>query len=264
MLLLERYHAMEEGLLRSTLLRPLKISSQESIEHLSSDLFATVEYDMATINSAAIGRERWCEVMLLLSNSKSCEAKSDKNSDTLNVIISSSKTADYSGATPTEFKLQVHSATEDYLDVALVAHEGPLGTKNISLRLQVIPLTGKRSFVHLHYAYDTQWLGRMAMQTYLQTTGRGKVGFTSIGGANVSATFIEGARGVIERNTMRYFLGFDCALAFNIQPTPQRFSSMAHCWYEQVEKYPLQLHEMQRADYLHMKAKEYRRQPKNP
>jgi hypothetical protein len=144
MLLLERYHAMEEGLLRSTLLRPLKISSQESIEHLSSDLFATVEYDMATINSAAIGPERWCEVMLLLSNSKSCEAKSDKNSDTLNVIISSSKTADYSGATPTEFKLQVHSATEDYLDVALVAHEGPLGTKNISLRLQVIPLTGLR------------------------------------------------------------------------------------------------------------------------
>jgi hypothetical protein len=255
---------MEESLLQSTLLRPLKISSQETIEHLSSDLFAVVEYDMATVNSAAISSERWCEVMLLLSNSKACEAKSDKVNDTLNVIISSSKTADSSGATPTEFKLRVQSATQDYLDAALVANTGPMGTSNISLRLQAIPLTGSRSFVHLHYAYDTQWLGRMAMQTYLQTMGRGKVGFTSVNGENVRAKYIDGARGVIERNTMRYFLGFDCALAFNIQPTSQRFSSMAKCWYEQVEKYPVQLHEMQRNEYLHMKADEYRHQEKNP
>ena len=255
---------MEESLLHSTLPRPLKISSQETIEHLSSDLFATVEYDMATVNSAAISSERWCEVMLLLSNSKACEAKSDKDNDRLKVIIGSSKTSETSGATPTEFKLRVQSATPDYLDAALVAKAGPMGTSNISLRLQAIPLTGTRSFVHLHYAYDTQWLGRMAMQMYLQAMGRGKVGFTSISGTNASATYIDGARGVIERNTMRYFLGFDCALAFNIQPTPQRFSSMAQCWYEQVDKYPMQLHEMQRTDYLQMKADEYRRQRNIP
>jgi hypothetical protein len=262
--LLERYLGMEESLLRSTLLRPLQISSQETMEHLSSDLFATVEYDIATINSAAVNTERWCEVMLLLSNSQACEAKTDGDNDTLNVIISSSKKADSSGATPTEFKLRVKNATKDYLDAALVANAGPMGTRNISLRLQAIPLTGTRSFVHLHYAYDTQWLGRMAMQTYLQTAGRGKVGFTPLVGTNVSPTFINGVRGVIERNTMRYFLGFDCALAFNMQPTPQRFSSMAQCWYEQVENYPLQLHEMQRTEYQDMKAKEYRHQRKNP
>ena len=250
--------------MRSTLLRPLNISSQESKEHLNSDLFATVEYDMATINIAAISPERWCEVMLLLSNSQACEANSSKDNDTLNVFISSSKTADSSGATPTEFKLRVQSATKDYIEAALVASAGPMGIRNISLRLQAIPLTTTRSFVHFQYSYDTQWLGSMAMQTYLQTAGQGKVGFTSVSGANVSATFIDGVRGVIERNTMRYFLGFDCALAFNTQANPQRFNSMAHCWYEQVEKYPVQLHEMHRTEYLNMKAEEYRRQRKNP
>jgi hypothetical protein len=32
---------------------------------------------------------------------------------------------------------------------------------------------------------------------------------------------------------------------------------MADCWYGQVEKYPLQLHEMQRSEYLPMKAAQY-------
>ena len=258
------YRSIKENLLQSNLLRPLQITSQESAAHLSGDLFATVEYDMTLINVAASSTERWCEVMLLLSNSHGCHVTPSNNNDILEVSISSSKTADMTGATPTTFQLQVRSTTADYLDAALVAIEGPMGTRNISLRLQAIPLTATRSFVHLHYAYDTQWLGRMAMQAYLQTAGRGKVGFTPTADVSSSSPYISGARGVIERNTMRYFLGFDCALAFNAQKSLQRFSSMAQCWYGQVEQYPVQLHEMQRTEYLNMKAAQYQREQKNP
>jgi hypothetical protein len=260
----ESYRNIKENLLQSSLSRPLQITSQESAAHLSGDLFATVEYDMAPINVAASSTERWCEVMLLLSNSHGCQATGGANSDILQVSISSSKTADMTGATPTAFQLQVRSATADYLDAALVATEGPMGTRNISLRLQAIPLTATRSFVHLHYAYDTQWLGRMAMQAYLQTAGRGKVGFTPTADVSGSSAYISGARAVIERNTMRYFLGFDCALAFNAQKAPQRFASMAQCWYGQVEQYPVQLHEMQRTEYLNMKSAQYQREQKTP
>jgi hypothetical protein len=256
----ESYRNIKENLPKSTLLRPLQITSQESAAHLSGDLFATVEYDMAPIIVAASSAERWCEVMLLLSNSHGCQAAGGNNNDILEVSISSSKTADIAGATPTAFQLQGRSTTAEYLDAALVAVDGPMGTRNISLRLQAIPLTATRSFVHLHYAYDTQWLGRMAMQAYLQTTGRGKVGFTPTADVSSSSAYISGVRGVIERNTMRYFLGFNCALAFNAQNPPQRFSSMAQCWYEQVERYPVQLHEMQRKEYLDMKSAEYRLQ----
>jgi hypothetical protein len=35
------------------------------------------------------------------------------------------------------------------------------------------------------------------------------------------------------------FLRLECALAFNAQKAPQRFNSMAQCWCEQVEKYPV-------------------------
>jgi hypothetical protein len=256
----ESYRNIKENLLQSSLLRPLQITSQESAAHLSGDLFATVEYDMADLNTAVGSSERWCEVMLLLSNSHGCHATGGKKNDILQVAISSSKTADMTGATPTAFELQVRSTTADYLDAALVATEGPMGTRNISLRLQAIPLTATRSFVHLHYAYDTQWLGQVAMQAYLQTAGRGKVGFTRVSGTNGNTNYIDGARGVIERNTMRYFLGLECALTFDAQKAPQRFNSMAQCWYEQVEQYPVQLHEMQRTEYLDMKSAEYRLQ----
>ena len=257
---MERYYDIEETLLRSPMLRPLEISSQETAEHLSGEIFATVKFDMNTINSATNGSERWCEVMLLLSNCQSCIASTGNENDTLHIVINSSKTIESSRATATEFKLRVQSATNNYLDIALIGSAGPAGTRNINLRIQAIPLSDTNSFVHLQYSYDTQWLGRLAMQTYLQTSGRGKLGFTSENNENFRATYIGGARGVIERNTMRYFLGFECALLSNTQQVPERFSSMAKCWYEQVEKYPTQLHEIQRTEYLDMKAEEYRRQ----
>ena len=113
------------------------------------------------------------------------------------------------------------------------------------MRLQAVALSPSRSFLHLHYSYNTQWLGRLAMQAYLQTLGRGKVGFTQISDTD-TPSFIAGPRSVIERNTMRYFLGLDCALA--TAPGPQRFNTMVGCWYDQIEKYPLQLHEMPRSE----------------
>jgi hypothetical protein len=257
------YLKIEENLLHSPLLRPLQINSQSNADHLSGEIYAVVEFEMTKINSIAGSSERWCEVMLLLSNCQACVVSAN-NRDALLVRMSSSKTADMDSTPPTEFKLIVKSIKDDYLDIALAANEGPLGTRNINLNLRAIPLSNGRSFVHLHYAYDTQWLGRMAMQTYLQTAGRGKTGFSRTKDTKGEPTPISGVRGVIERNTMRYFLGFECALSLKSLTEPERFRSMSQCWYEQVEKYPLQLHEMQRTEYLDMKSLEYGRHRNSP
>jgi hypothetical protein len=257
------YRTMEEGLLHSPLQRPLILRSQESAEHLSGDLYASVEYGMAALSVATGNTQRWCEIMLLLSNTKACRSSnsnstSQKNS--LSVAVSSSKSADAAGATTTEFQLDNHTVDGEYLDSGISAKDGPMGTQDIIMRLQAVPISPTRSFVHLHYSYNTHWLGRVAMQAYLQTLGRGKVGFTLTSTADASTpTYIGGPRSVIERNTMRYFLGLDCALASADQEPPQRFNAMVGCWYSQIEKYPLQLHEMPRAEYLQMKASQYQR-----
>jgi hypothetical protein len=252
--------SMEDSLSRSPLKKPLAISSQESSEHLSGDLYASVEYKLSAMGDAAGSAERWCEIVLLLSNTKACRASNSPKANTLLVSVSSSKTADAADATFTEFHLDVRPPDSTYFEAGITASEGPTGTRDITLRLQAIPIAATRSFVHLHYAYNTHWLGRMAMQAYLQTLGRGKLGFTPMAETDGSASnYIGGARAVIERNTMRYFLGLECALAFVQQEAPQRFNSMAGCWYGQVEKYPLQLHEMLRSEYLSMKATQYQR-----
>jgi hypothetical protein len=177
----------------------------------------------------------------------------------LKVLVSSSKTADTAGASETDFVLKVQAAEPDYLNAALLAATGPAGTRDIALQLQAVPLSAGRSFVHLHYSYNTQWLGRVAMQAYLQTLGRGKLGFTP--NPENSSGYIDGARAVIERNTMRYFLGLDCALASATQEAPERFGNMAACWYGAVSQYPLQLQEMGRSEYLGMKKLQYPAQP---
>ena len=253
------YRAMEESLSHSPLQRPLILRSQESAEHLSGDLYASVEYSIAALGAATASAQRWCEIMLLLSNTKACRtSNSPKNS--LWVSVSSSKSADTVGATTTEFQLEIRSPDSEYLDTGISAKEGPMGTQDISMRLQAVPISPSRSFVHLHYSYNTRWLGRVAMQAYLQTLGRGKVGFTEVPGTDTSTPgYIDGPRSVIERNTMRYFLGLDCALASAPQDAAQRFNAMVACWYSQIEKYPLQLHEMPRGEYLQMKAAQYQR-----
>jgi hypothetical protein len=256
----QSYSGMENSLSRSSLKWPLLISSQESSEHLSGDLYASVDYNLAALGAAAGSAERWCEIVLLLSNTKACQVSNSPKANTLRVSVSSSKTADAADAATTEFQLAVLPPDSAYFEASMSAAEGPTGTRDITLRLQAVPLSATRSFVHLHYAYNTHWLGRLAMQAYLQTLGRGKLGFTPITGTDgAGSNYIDGARAVIERNTMRYFLGLDCALAFVQQEAPQRFNAMAGCWYGQVEKYPLQLHEMQRSEYLPMKAAQYRR-----
>ena len=254
----QTFSSMEDSLSRSSLKRPLLIRSQESSEHLSGDLYASVDSSLASLYAAAGSAERWCEIVLLLSNTKACRVGSSPRANTLLVAVSSSKTADAADAATTEFQLDVRAPDSAYFEAGLTAAEGPTGTRDITLQLQAVPLSPTRSFVHLHYAYNTHWLGRVAMQAYLQTLGRGKLGFTPTTGADgAGSNYIGGARAVIERNTMRYFLGLDCALAFAQQEAPLRFNAMTACWYGQVEKYPLQLHEMQRSEYLPMKAAQY-------
>ena len=107
--------------------------------------------------------------------------------------------------------------------------------------------------------------GRLAMRTYLATIGRDKVGFTVTGkGTDGQPDYIGGTRGVVERNTMRYYLAIDTYLeAAGAAPATQperRFQT----WFAAVERYPRQLHEMDKGEYLAMKRAEYVRQQAAP
>jgi hypothetical protein len=67
-------------------------------------------------------------------------------------------------------------------------------------------------------------------------------------------------RGMVERNTMRYYLAIEAYLGGLSAPPAQQLDKRLQAWFDATEKYPRQLHELDRSDYLDMKRREYRRQ----
>ena len=96
---------------------------------------------------------------------------------------------------------------------------------------------------------------------YLATIGRDKVGFSIVGkAANGAPVYVDNLRGVLERNTMRYYLAIEAYLKAYSAPAPKQLEQRLNDWYAATERYPLQLHEMERNDYLAMKRREIARQ----
>jgi hypothetical protein len=98
------------------------------------------------------------------------------------------------------------------------------------------------------------------MQGYLATVGRKKVGFTIVDrDAAGTPVYLGDVRGVIERNTMRYYLAIEGYLAASALPAAQQPEQRLENWFSAVERYPRQLHEMERDEYLSMKHRELAR-----
>src|SRR5262249_8515036 len=123
------------------------------------------------------------------------------------------------------------------------------------IALEAAPVEGGRTFLHFSYSYGFGTMSRMAMSTYLATAGADKVGFSKDG----EGRYVGGVRGVVERNTMRYFLAIDAFLDTLTAPPDARIEKRLREWFAATERYPRQLHEMDADEYLAMKRREYSR-----
>jgi hypothetical protein len=104
-------------------------------------------------------------------------------------------------------------------------------------------------------------VGQLAMRAYLSTIGRDKVGFTVVGReSDNQPRLIGGMRGLVERNTMRYYLAIEAYLGALSAPPTARVEKRLRDWFAATEAYPRQLHEIEQNEYLAMKRKEYSRQ----
>ena len=98
------------------------------------------------------------------------------------------------------------------------------------------------------------------MQTYLATLGSSKVGFTITGrDSDGKPQYIGGVLGLLERNTMRYYLAIDAYLDNYALPAADQPEKRIREWYASTEKYATQLHEMDEGEYLTMKRNEMKR-----
>ena len=239
--------------------RPLVLESTQTAGNLRGDVYTIVEHPFATVKQALQANDHWCDILILHLNVKRCRTGADGKSVNLNVGRKFDQPLE--DAYELEFDWRLAAATADYLSVQLTADEGPLSTRNYRIQVEAIPVDAKRSLIHMSYAYAYGFAARMAMQTYLTTLGRNKVGF-SITGRNAEGKpiYIGGVLGLLERNTMRYYLAIDAYLVAYSLPPPEQFEKRIQEWYGSTQRYAPQLHEMEQNEYLEMKRKEMRRQ----
>jgi len=250
--------------------RRLYLDSQESPSLVKGEIYAVMDYPFATVNGtfndSLQGPVNWCAALMLHPNIKYCRVSDANNGNTLIVNISRRPVAEKLASTYlVQFDYDATNTSPGYLQVKLHADSGPLNTRDYRIVLEAVSLSGDRTFLHLTYAYSYDMIGRLAMKACLATIGRGKVGFTNI--ADPSATqaeYVGGARGLMERNTMRYYLAIDAYLSAMSSPPDKRLEQSLSNWFNASEQYPRQLHEVDRLPYMQMKYDEYRRQRTMP
>jgi hypothetical protein len=257
----DAYGRVAERLVKSPFGQPVYLEADDGERQLTGHAYALLSQPFGEASRPLAEAAQWCDILLLPFNTKHCQASADAPDRlALTIFIGRKYSTPLDKTHRLDFRFQVVARSADYLQVLLTAPDGPFGTRDYRVVLELMPADGGRSFLHLGYSYAYGTLARTAMQAYLSTIGAGKVGFTTEGKDGEGRPMpVRGMRGVIERNTMRYYLAIDAYLRAQKVPPAERPARMIEAWFESVERYPRQLHELERGEYVAMKQAEFQR-----
>jgi len=246
----QKHAELRERLQRSPFGRPLHLDSRESGATLRGDVHAVVRHAFPGVRDSLGEARAWCDVLTLPFNVQKCEARGE----TLSVYIGRKPDSPIEEAARLDLRFSVLERRDDLLRVQLAAPSGPAGTRDYRIVFEAVPVADGETFVHLGYGYGQGALSRLAIQTYLATSGADKVGFSVEGrDAEGNPRLIGGMRGILERNTMRYFLAVDAFLDALRAPAGSRHRTRLEKWFTAVDRYPRQLREMSLERYLALK-----------
>ncbi len=236
------------------------MTSQEESGNVRGDVHAVIDLPLEAILSALRSSTRWCEILLLHLNVKDCDLRGREADAVLAVAAGPRHDQALDSAQRIDFIFRPSSSGANHLAAAMSAEVGPFGTRNYRISVGAVAIDAKHSYLHFAYSYSFGAVARLSMQTYLATVGSSKVGFTIVErDAEGKPVYVDGLRGVIERNAMRYFLAIEVVLKSGPPSTPEQTLAQLRAWFDGTERYARQLHEMTREEYVAMKLKEIAR-----
>lgn len=240
--------------------RPLVLESSETGGSLKGSVYALPNHPYATFADAMKDPRHWCDILILHLNTKYCRAVPALPGTVLQVGIGRKSDQTPEQSHRVDFAFRIVEANADHLAIVLDADKGPFGTRNCRILLEAVPGRDGRTDMHLAYSYSYGAATRLGLMAYLGTTGSRKVGFTVTGqGGDGQPIYIDGLRGLVERNTMRYYLAIEAYLGALAVPPAAQLDRRLNDWYASAEKYPRQLHEIGQREYLEMKHREVER-----
>ena len=262
--LTRQYKALSSELQNNQFKRPLVLKSSESPDALKGEIYAVLDYPFEQVNSAINNPDHWCDALILHINVKYCRAVKSNVGTVLNLNLGKKYDQPLVETYKAKFNYESITTAANYFSVEMKAADGPLGTKDYRIWVEATPISQNKTFLHFTYAYSYGLTGRLAMKGYLATIGKDKVGFSiEPNQANGEQSYVQGVRGVVERNTMRYYLAIDAYLAALKESADNQQEKRFQYWFDSTEQFALQLHEVERVEYFVMKRKEAERQHVN-
>jgi hypothetical protein len=237
------------------------LRSTESEDRMQGEVHALIDEPFEQVRQELAKAEHWCDVLILHINVKYCRTQRTAGGDELVSGVGRKFDQPLSEVYWVRFGFKAAIDRSDHLLVELRAPTGPLSTRDYRIVVEAAPHASGQSLVRMTYSYGYGTAARWAMKTYLATLGRGKSGFSVVGRSpGGQPVRVEGVRGVVERNTLRYYLALQSHLQSRDAPQGAQVQQSLDLWFNATERYAEQLHEMERADYVAMKLKEVKRQ----
>lgn len=256
--LLQQYQALKPALDHNVYGIPVSIRSTSENRIMLGEVYGVLTSAYADVSNALTSAQTWCDIVPLHLNIKACTFQQRAN-DWQVVLYTGRKFYEKADDVyQLTYRFIVAASTATYFQTVLTAAEGPLGTSNYRIEAEAIPLTALTTFIHFRYSYQYNFLTSLSMNTYLATLGSGKVGFSVTGkNAEGEPIYVDGIRGIIERNTIRYYFAIQSYLDTRGTQPAGRLQARLLRWFELTERYPLQLHELEQPAYLQAKQQEH-------
>ena len=255
--LLAKYQQLKDQLAHSVFGSPILLNSETGKAHAQGEVYALLDAPFAAVEETLSQPAQWCELAILHVNIKTCTYHDDQ----LRFFVGRKHYQTPSQAYPLQYHFKKLADDDHQLSITLTAPDGPFDTSHYLIQLEAIPVDAQHSFIHFQYRYQFGFMAKMAMKTYLATIGRDKVGFTQIGtNDNGEPIYIKGLQGVVERNVMRYIFAIESVLEARNTAEEYRHTAQLEHWYAHIQKYPQQLIDLTREEYMDNKQRERRNQ----
>ena len=235
---------------------PLSVQSEDRDDQVSAEVYGIIEHPVEAVKAVLSSPASWCEFAPLHLNVKACTFQTQPHETLLTLYLGRKYYQPPEKASSQMYKFAVHATEPDFLSVALSAPKGLFGTTAHRFELEAAGVDG-RTVVAFRSSYVPSLLTKVMTAIYLATVGRNRVGFSREDtGPATSPRYVKGFKGLVERSAMRYYLAFEAFLDFESVPVAQRFEASVNAVYDLMERYPTQLHDMEKAEYLDAKRRE--------
>lgn len=238
----------------------LQFRSHEEKGSITAEIRGTIDYPFSQLSGALTNPSSWCEFLPLVFNIKSCVQESRGDQDLLTLYVGRKFFETPEEAMQIEYVFRVQEQSKNRLRMLLFAPRGPHGTRDYRIEVEANADPQGRTWLRLNSSFRPSLRSDMATRAYLATSGREKIGFSIRGYEGTKPVYVNGTRGIIERNVMRYYLALKSFLDTLHLPEKERLEARLHTWYRLTEHYPRQLHEMDKETYLKAKRQERRNQ----